>query len=49
MVNGINYKHVLLVMGGIKVLPPMKYEAVVYEKRDLSSYKPLHVLCMSGI
>ena len=43
MVNGINYKLVILVMGGIKVMSPMKYEAVVYEKRDLSSYKPLHV------
>ena len=43
VVDGINYRLVILVIEGIIVVPPMKYEAVVYEERDLSSYKPLHV------
>ena len=43
VVDGINYRLVILVIEGIVVVPPMKYEAFVYEKRDLSSYKPLHV------
>ena len=43
MVDCINYRLVILVIEGIVVVPPMKYEAVVYEKRDLSSYKPLHI------
>ena len=46
VVDGINYQLVILVMGGIVLMLPMKYEAVVYEKRELSSYKPLYVLCM---
>ena len=41
--NGVKYRLVIEVLEGVMKLLLDKYKAVVYEKRELESFKPLHV------